>query len=161
FLLMDSTLENQSLAGIRTQDVGFSLIRCSFSHMPLAIEIPQGQTDQIYGRDLRFDDISQAGIKFGDAKSFKHQVTLENIAWTDVPTCTAGGEKTDAPGKFSVLDHLSAGLEIGPDGREAGIITRHKEHALAAAAPIVPSDIPALPPMSEWFNVRSLGQNPD
>jgi sugar lactone lactonase YvrE len=161
FLLMDSTLENQTLAGIRTQDVGFSLIRCSFSHMPLAIEIPQGQTDQIYGRDLRFDDISQAGIKFGDAKNFKHQVTLENTACSDVPNFIAGGEKIDAPGKFYIVDHLSAGLEIGPDGREAGILTRHKEQVLTAAAPIVPSDIPALPPVSEWFNVRSLGQNPD
>src|SRR5947199_6866381 len=161
FLLMDSTLENQTLAGIRTQDVGFSLIRCSFSHMPLAIEIPQGQTDQIYGRDLRFDEITRAGIQFGDAKNFKHQVTLENTACTDVPNFIAGGEKIDAPGKFYVVDHLSAGLEIGPDGREVGIVTRHKEHALEAAAPVVPCDIPALPPMSEWFNVRALGQNPD
>jgi sugar lactone lactonase YvrE len=161
FLLMDSTLENQTVAGIRTQDVGFSLIRCNFSHMPLAIQIPQGQTDQIYGRDLRFDNISRAGIQFGDAKNFKHQVTLENTACTNVPEFIAGGEKIDAPGKFYVVDHLSAGLEIGPDGREAGIITRHKEHALEAAAPVVPCDIPALPPMSEWFNVRALGQTPD
>ena len=161
FLLMDSTLENQTLAGIRTQDVGFSLIRCNFSHMPVAIEIPQGQMDQIYGRDLRFDDITQAGIKFGDTRNFKHQVTLENTACTDVPNFVAGGEKIDAPGKFYVVDHLSAGLEIGPDGREAGIVTRHKEHAVATATPAMPSDIPALPAMSEWFNVRTLGQNPD
>src|SRR3954447_20692948 len=161
FLLMDSALENQTLAGIRTQDVGFSLIRCNFSHMPVAIEIPEGQTDQIYGRDLRFDDVTRAGIKFGDARNFKHQVTLENTACTAVPNFIAGGEKIDAPGKFYVVDHFAAGLEIGPDGREAGIVTRHKEHALQAAAPAVPGDIPALPPMSEWFNVRSLGQNPD
>lgn len=161
FLLMDSTLENQTLAGIRTQDVGLSLIRCNFSHMPVAIEIPQGQTDQIYGRDLQFDEITRAGIKFGDARNFKHQVTLENTACADVPNFIAGGEKIDAPGKYYVVDHLSAGLEIGPDGREAGIVTRHKEHALGGAAPIVPCDIPALPPMSEWFNVRSFGQNPD
>jgi len=161
FLLMDSVLQNQTLAGIRTQDVGFCMIRCNFSHMPVAIEIPQGQTDQIYGRDLRFDDITQGGIKFGDARNFKHQVTLENTACTDVPNFIAGGEKIDAPGKYYVVDYLSAGLEIGSDGREAGIVTRHKEHSVEAAVPGVPSDIPALPPMSEWFNVRTLGQNPD
>lgn len=162
FLLMDSTLENQTAAAIRTQDVGFSLIRCNFRHTPVAIEIPQGQTDQIYARDLRLDDVSRAGIQFGDAKNFKHQVTLENTACSDVPNFVAGSDqKIAAPGKFYVVDHFSAGLEIGPDGREAGIVTRHTDHALASAAPLVPSDIPALPAMSEWFNVRSLGQNPD
>ena len=156
FLLMDSVFENQTVAGIRTQDVGFSLIRCNFSHMPVAIEIPQGETDQIYGRDLRLENITTAGIKFGDAKNFKHEVTLVNTACADVPQFLGNAlKKLKAPGKFYVVDRLSAGLEIGPDGREFGIVTRHKEHALRAAAPIVPSDIPALPPMEQWFTVTN------
>ncbi len=53
------------------------------------------------------------------------------------------------------MDRLSAGLEIGPDGREVGIVTRHKEHELRTAAPMVPSDIPPLPPMEQWFTVTN------
>jgi hypothetical protein len=156
FLLMDSIFENQTVAGIRTQDVGFSLIRCNFSHMPVAIEIPDGETDQIYGRDLRFEDISKAGIKFGDPNHFKNQVTLVNTACAGVPQFLGNAlKKIKAPGKFYVVDNLSAGLEIGVDGREAGIVTRHKEHALRAPAPIVPSDIPPLPPMEQWFTVTN------
>ena len=156
FLLMDSIFENQTEAGIRTQDVGFSLIRCNFTHMPVAIEIPEGQTDQIYGRDLRFENITTAGVKFGDAKNFKHEVTLVNTVCADVPQFLGNAlKKLKAPGKFYVVDRLSAGLEIGPDGREVGIVTQHKEHKLRAAAPIVPSDIPALPPMDEWFTVTN------
>ena len=153
FLLLDSTFEGQSVAGVRTQDVGFSFIRCSFSHMPVAIEIPEGQSDQIYGKDLRFNDINEMGVKFGDYLNFKHEVTLENTGCVDVPHFVSGTEKVDAPGKYYMVDHLAAGLEIGNDGREVGIVTRHKEHALTAEAPVVPSDIPALPPMSEWFTV--------
>ncbi len=153
FLLMDSTFENQSVAGVRTQDVGFTFIRCNFSHMPVAIEIPEGQTDQIYGKDLRFDDIKEMGIKFGEYMNFEHEVTLENIACSDVPHFAAASEKIDAPEKYYAVDHLSLGLEIGNDGREVGVVMRHKEHALQAAVPVVPSDIPALPPMSEWFTV--------
>ena len=156
FPLLDSTFENQSVAGIKTQDVGFTLIRCSFSHMPVAIEIPDDQTEQLFGRDLRFEDITKAGIKFGDAKNFKHQVTLVNTACTDVPQFLGNAlEKLKAPGKYYVVDRLSAGLEIGPDGREAGIVTRHSQHALKAPAPVVPSDIPQLPPMDQWFTVHS------
>ena len=156
FLLMDTVFENQTVAGIKTQDVGFSLIRCNFSHMPVAIEIPEGETDQIYGRDLRFEEIAKAGVQFGDAKHFKHQVTLVNTACADVPQFLGNAlEKIAAPGKYYVVDRLSAGLEIGPDGREAGIVTRHTERALSAVASVVPSDIPPLPPMDQWFRVTN------
>jgi sugar lactone lactonase YvrE len=156
FVLMDSVFENQTVAGINTKDVGFSLIRCHFSHMPVAIEVPDDQTDQIYGRDLRFNDITKAGVKFGDAKHFKHQVTLVNTACTDVPQFLGNAlEKIAAPGRHYVVDRLSAGLEIGRDGREAGIVTRHKKRTLRAPASVVLSDIPTLPPMEQWFTVRS------
>lgn len=156
FILMDSSFENQTVAGINTKDVGFSLIRCNFSHMPVAIEIPEGETDQIYGHDLRFEDITKAGVKFGDPKHFKNQITLVNAVCTDVPQLIGNAlEKIEAPGKHYVVDKLSAGLEIGPDGREAGIVTRHTERALQAAAPVVPTDIPPLPPMEQWFTVTN------
>lgn len=155
FILLDSVFENQTVAGVKTRDVGFSLIRCNFSRMPVAIEIPEDETDQIYGRDLRFEDITTAGVKFGDAKHFKHQVTLVNTSCADVPRFLGNAlEKIEAPGKFYVVDRLSAGLEIGPDGRETGIVTRHSQRALQSAAPVVPSDVPQLPPMDQWFTVR-------
>ncbi len=156
FILMDSIFENQIVAGIKTKDVGFSLIRCNFSHMPVAIEIPEDETDQIYGRDLRFENITKAGVKFGDAKHFKHQVTLVNTACADVPQFLGNAlENIEAPGKYYVVDRLSAGLEIGPDGREVGIVTRHTKRTLQSRAPIVPSDIAPLPPMEQWFTVTN------
>jgi sugar lactone lactonase YvrE len=155
FLLLDSTFENQTVAGVKTTDVGLSLIRCNFSQMPVAIEIPKNETDQIYGRDLRFEGITRAGVTFGDAKNFLHQVTLVNTACTDVPQFLENApDKIKAPGKYYVVDRLSAGLEIGPDGREAGIVMRHSQRALRSAAPVVPSDMPSLPPMDQWFTVH-------
>lgn len=156
FLLLDSVFENQTIAGIKTTDVGLSLIRCNFRQMPVAIEIPADETDQIYGRDLRFEDLTKAGVKFGDAKHFLHQVTLVNTACTEVPQFLDHAlDQIRAPGKYYVVDRLSAGLEIGSDGREAGIVTRHSQRALRSAAPVVPSDMPALPPMEQWFTVHS------
>jgi sugar lactone lactonase YvrE len=156
YVLMDTVFENQTVAGVNTKDVGFSLFRCNFRRMPVAIEIPSDETDQIYGRDLRFEGITAAGVKFGDAKHFKHQVTLVNTACTDVPQFLGNAlEQIAAPGKHYVVDRLSAGLEIGADGREAGVVTRHTKRVLSAPAPVVASDIPQLPPMDEWFTVAA------
>ena len=46
---------------------------------------------------------------------------------------------------------------IAADGREQGIATRHQKRALARPAPDVPSDVPAMPAMDSWANLRSLG----
>jgi hypothetical protein len=157
FLLMDCSLENQSIAGIRTQEVGFTLIRCNFARMPIGIEIPEGEVEQLYARDVRMEAVKVAAVKFGDARNFRHQVTLENIACTDVPHFLAGSETIDAPSKSYVVNRLSAGLEIGNDGREAGVVCRHKLTPLEQSAPVVASDIPPLPPMDQWVNVNTLG----
>jgi sugar lactone lactonase YvrE len=157
FLLMDSTFENQSVSGVKTKDVGFTFIRCNFANMPIAIDVPDDESDQIYGQDLRFDNISKAAVDLGDPNHFKMQLTLVNSACTDVPHFLGNAlQKLEAPGKHYVVDNLSAGLEIGSDGREVGVVTRHQEHALQTPAPVVASDIPPLPPMEEWFNVRNL-----
>ena len=55
-----------------------------------------------------------------------------------------------------MVDRFTLGLEIGRDGRELGIAMRHRERKLSRPAPAVPSDIPVLPPMSQWVNVQSL-----
>ena len=156
FILLDSVFENQTVAGVKTKDVGFTFIRCNFTNMPVAIDVPEDESEQIYGQDLRFENITKAGIDFGDPNHFKHQVTLVNTACADVPQFIGNAnEKIAAPGKYYVVDRLSAGLEIGPDGREVGVVTKSKVTPLQAAAKVVPTDIPALPPMSEWFTVTA------
>ena len=57
FLLMDSSFEGQSEAAIHTMEVGFTLVRVRFAHMPVAIRIAPGEVEQLYGRDLQMEDI--------------------------------------------------------------------------------------------------------
>jgi len=58
-----------------------------------------------------------------------------------------------------VEEHLTIGVEVGPDGREKSVQVRHRERAGSDKA--VASDIPSLPPMREWVNVRTLGAKGD
>ncbi len=165
FLLMDSSLTGQRRAAIHTQEVGMTLVRDHIAHTPIAIEITHGMTEQLYGRDLALEDIGQSAVVLGDARKAHHQVTLDNIACRNVPQLVQG--QTGASGMFAVKgsphpyveEHLTIGLEIGPDGRERGVEVRHRERAGAGKA--VASDIPMLPPMQEWVNVRTAGVKGD
>jgi sugar lactone lactonase YvrE len=156
FLLMDSSFEGQSEAAIHTMEAGFTLIRVRFAHMPVAIQIAPGELEQLYGRDLRMEDIRSAALKHGNARNPHSEVTLTNVACTDVPNFFGGDEAIAAPSRHYMMDRFTLGLEIGKDGREQGILMRHSKRRLSRPAPAIPSDIPALPPMNQWVNVHML-----
>ncbi|HEY1263541.1 MAG TPA: glycosyl hydrolase family 28-related protein, partial [Terriglobales bacterium] len=161
FLLMDSSFDGQSVAAIHTEEAGFTLIRTRFAHAPIALEISAGQVEQLYGRDLQMEDISAAALVPGNPANLRSEITLENVACSDVSTFLPGAEPVLAPSKYYLEERFSYGLEIGPDGRERGIALRHQERKLSAPAPAVASDIPALPGMEKWVNVRTLGVKGD
>jgi hypothetical protein len=165
FLLMDSSISGQRRAAIHTQEVGMTLVRDRIAHTPVAIEITHGMTEQLYGRDLVLEDLSRSAVVLGDARKAHHQVTLDNIICRNVPQLLQGQDEQSTTfalkgsAKPFIEEHLTVGLEIGPDGRERGVQVRHRERAASGKA--VASDIPALPPMKDWANVHTLGAKGD
>lgn len=155
FLLMDSSFDGQRAAAIHTMEAGFTLVRDRFANTPVAIKIAPGQVEQLYGRDLQMENIRDAAFVAGNWRSSHSAVTLTNIACSNVPHFYEPSIK--APSRNYLVEQFSLGLEIGPDGREQGIQLRHRERKLRSPLPAVASDIPALPPMEQWVNVRSLG----
>ncbi len=116
-------------------------------------------------------DIRDAVLKMGDAKNLRNEMTLEDVV------CDGGGPlrgrtrlqgtSNQVAGKHFVEERFTLGLEVAPDGRARGIREQHREKALSAAEEekaekaALATDIPALPPMSTWVNVRTLGVKGD
>jgi hypothetical protein len=148
--------EGQSEAAIHTMEVGFTLIRVRFAHMPVALQIAPGEVEQLYGRDLQLEDIRAAAFNQGNAQNHHSEVTLTNVSCSDVPSFYRGNEAITAPSRHYIVDRFALGLEIGGDGRERGVSMRHQKHKLSQPAPMPPSDLPVLPPMDQWVNVRTL-----
>lgn len=165
FLLMDSSLTGQRRAAIHTQEVGMTLIRDRIAHTPIAVEVTPGMTEQLYARDLDLEDISESAVVTGDTGKAHHQVTLDHIVCRNVRRLVQGTSGSDD--RFSVRgsshpyieEHLTIGVSIGPDGRERGVEVEHRERA--ATGTTLPSDVPRLPAMQDWINVRSLGVKGD
>jgi hypothetical protein len=165
FLLMDSSITGQRKAAIHTQEVGMTLVRDRISRTPIAVEIANGMTEQLYAHDLVLEDISRSAVMLGDARKAHHQVTLDQIVCNNVPQLVQAQDASSAmfavkgSAKPFVEEHLTVGLEIGPDGRERGVQVRHHERLNTGKA--AASDIPALPSMQEWANVHTLGVKGD
>ena len=161
FLLMDSSFEGQSVAAIHTQEAGLTLVRDRFAHMPIALEIAEGQVEQLYGRDLQIEDVLGAALSLGNTKNLRSEVTLENIACSKVPHFLRDAEAIPITAKSYVMDAFNVGLDIADDGREIGVAMHHKEHAVTQLPAMIANDIPELPAMSTWTDVRSLGVKGD
>lgn len=167
FLLMDSSFEGQRVAAIQTHEAGFTLVRDRFANTPVAVEIPADQVEQLYGRDLQMRNISRAVLQLGDVRNLRSEVTLQNVACAHVAQFAKGTESLRGSGPISVsspffvMDRFTVGLDIGNDGREQHIALHHSEHRMdhQAAEPL--SDVPSLPAMSSWVNVRTLGVKGD
>ena len=99
FRSTDSTFEGQRIAAIHTQEVGMTLIRNRFAHMPVASEIASGEVEQLYGRDLQLEDIRDAAVSLGNPQNPKTEATLENIACTNVPHFVRGSTSIKSPAK--------------------------------------------------------------
>jgi hypothetical protein len=177
FLLMDSKFEGQKVAAISTHEAGMTLVRDSFADMPVAVEIPPGEVEQLYGRDLMMRNISEAVLKLGDTENVRNEVTLENVRCEKVKRFALqgagyGSRVSEAqfppwtlfatPSGGFVERRFTLGLEIGADGRERGMVEQqHEEVPLHGAASMLTSDIPTLPAMRSWVNVRDLGAKGD
>jgi hypothetical protein len=163
FLLMDSTFHGQQIAAIQTHEAGFTLIRDSFADLPLALSIPDGEVEQLYGRDLQMRDISQTVLKLGDTKNLRDEITLENIACEHVGSFVQGAPSQDIPKTTPAFleQRFTFGLDIGSDGREQGIELHHREVPIEAQLPGLVSDVPPLPPMRSWINVQEIGAKGD
>ncbi len=165
FLLMDSSLTGQRRAAIHTQEVGMTLVRDRIARTPVAVEISHGMAEQLFGRDLVLEDIGRSAVVLGDARKAHHEVTLDHVVCKNVPQIVQS--KTGSDGMFAVKgsphpyveEHLTIGVDIGPDGRERGVQVRHRERVGSGKA--VASDVPSLPSMREWVNVRTLGAKGD
>lgn len=169
FLLMDSRIHSQRRAAIHTQEVGMTLVRDEISDVPVAIETPQNMPEQLYAKDLLLKSISKTAFILGDTTSQHNQVTLDNIlcdhvaAFVDDPV---GGLKSAAlprsVDQYYTVANMTAGQQILPDGREGAMaLTLSGRKRLPSAPTLPPSDIPDMPPVSEWTNVRTLGATGD
>jgi pectate lyase-like protein/SMP-30/gluconolaconase/LRE-like protein len=157
FLLMDSSFDGQRAAAIQTMEAGFTLVRVRFANTPVALKITSGEVEQLYGRDLQLENISEAAFVAGNWRNSHSAVTFTNIACRNVPRFYSGPQPVAAPSTHYLVQNFSLGLEIGPDGREQGIQLRHRERRLSNPRPATITDIPSLPPMDNWVNVRALG----
>ena len=164
FTLIDSVFDGQREAAIREHEAGLTLIRDTFRDVPKAIDIDEGYPDQLWVKDSRFENISGPVVTISLEKSPLTEVGFENAILSNAPVFAKlreSGKTVAGKGAVYEVKNFTYGLIVPGEGRMGSIGMQYDAAPLASLPAALPPAIRALPPSSEWVNVRALGVKGD
>jgi hypothetical protein len=160
FTLLDSTFEGQRDAAIREHEVDLTLVNVAIRDTPVGIEIDRGYGDSLWGKDVRFENVSRAGVVISNEDNVFSQVGFDNALAVATPTFARfrdSGRTVPGKGKAYRVASFSYGLAVPEMGQTGAYATEADIQALPAMPPRRAPAVRALPDMAEWVDVRSLG----
>ena len=164
FTLIDSEFSGQRAAAIREHEVDLTLVNVAIRDTPIGIEIDRGYSDSLWGKNVRFENVSQAGVVISSEQSVFTQIGFDNAIGIDTPVFARfreSGRTIAGTGRQWRVADFSHGLTLAHMGEMGKTATDVTMTALASAPARSAPALPLLPPVSEWANARALGAKGD
>lgn len=169
FTLMDSTFEGQRDAAIREHEAGLTMVNVAIRDTPVGIEIDRGYGDWLWGKDVRFENVTKAALIVSNEDNVYTQVGMENASARNVPTFVRfrdSGRTLAGRGRDYRVTEFNYGLVVKRMGEPGQFATNYRTAALPAQAgvprqPHALRALRALPPSQDWANVLEFGARGD
>jgi sugar lactone lactonase YvrE len=160
FTVIDSTFDGQRGAAIREHEAGLTLVNVTMRDLPVGIDIDRGYGDRFWGKDVRFERVSQAAIVVSNENTVSTQIGFDNALASDTPVFARfrdSGRTVAGKGRTYRVTDFSYGLAVPGIGKMGRFATRINMTALTAMPPERAPAVRPLPPVAEWADVRDLG----
>jgi hypothetical protein len=163
FTLVDSTFEGQKEAAIREHEAGLTMTNVDIRNTPVGIDIDRGYGDWLWGKDVRFENVSKAAVIISNENNVYTQIGFDHASARNVPVFAHfrdSGKKLDGHGRNYEVTEFNYGLKLPGLGQSGQFDTNYKTAALPARHGDTRA-LRTLPPTKEWANVRSFGAKGD
>ncbi len=160
FTVIDSTFEGQKNAAIREHEAGLTLVNVAMSDVPVGIEIDRGYGDSLWGKDVRFERVRQAGVVISNENNVFTQVGFDNALASDTPVFARfreSGRTVANPRPMYRVSDFSHGLTVPAVGQLGRVKTEASIAAIDALPARRSAAIRSLPPVAQWVNAHDLG----
>jgi sugar lactone lactonase YvrE len=164
FMLVDTWFEGQRRAAIRTREAGLTIVRMNALNTPAVIDVDSNYSEKLIMEDCRFDGITGAAIRISNEKNAGNQVNLRNIVCRHTPILIAyrlSGRQIPAIADIYSVRSLVDGVQMNSWQDDPTYATTQNILSLSSFPASVPSDIPALPAMDTWVNLKTIGAKGD
>jgi len=163
-MMVDSYFEGQKVAAIKAQEPGLAMVNIQVKKVPTIFEIDPEHAERLYIENSRFEDVSGPAIIVSNHNNSNNQITLRNIDCRNVPVLMKyrrTGEEYAVSHKMYHINDFAHGLQLDaldakPEYRTVGYII-----PISKMPNILARDIPELPGMETWVNIRDLGAKGD
>jgi hypothetical protein len=159
-MITDTYFEGQRKAAIRSQEGGLTIVRLQAKNVPMVIEVEPDFKDKIFMEDCLFDNVSSSGLLISYENNYCNQISLRNIDCRNVPVLVrfrVSNTQTLGIGNLYKVKSYSHGTHMDYLAAYPQVKTVVDLQPLKALPIPAPKDIPALPAMNTWVNIRELG----
>ncbi|MDR2913152.1 MAG: SMP-30/gluconolactonase/LRE family protein [Alistipes sp.] len=159
-MMVDTRFEGQRRAAITSREVGFNIINMQVRGVPVGIEMADGRADRLHIENSWFENISKAAITVGVEENSFSQLNIINLSCRNVPTLvhyTQSGTEEKVPHATYIVKDYTYGTVLKDMATPSETTIIRDIEPLARFAPATVHDIPALPAMETWANVRDFG----
>ncbi|MEN3745997.1 glycosyl hydrolase family 28-related protein [Sphingomonas sp. HF-S3] len=164
YTLLDSEFVGQRDAAIREHEAGLTLVNTVFRDVPVGIEIDRGYGDWLWGKDVRFENVSHAGVIISNEGNNYTQIGFDNAVATGTPVFARfreSGRTVAGPAPRYRVREFTYGLTLAGLGQTGSFATRLDATPLSALPKRRAAAIRPFPAVSTWTNVRDLGAKGD
>jgi len=164
FTLIDSTFDGQRDAAIREHEVDLTLVNVAIKNTPVGIEIDRGYSDSLWGKNVRFENVSKAGVVISAEDNVFTQVGFENAVASNTPVFARfreSGKTVAGKGRAYKVASFTYGLTLPGLGQMGEYRTQVDLSALPAMPAAATPALRDLPPVADWTNVKTLGVKGD
>jgi hypothetical protein len=162
--VIDTYFEGQRKAAIQCFMTGYVLVHMQAKNVPVAVEIRENSIDRLYMENCLFDNIKEAGVIISKEEDPQTQVSLLNLDCRNVPIVVKfrqSGRKTETTLKTFKVKEFTYGLVMDDMAANSEFKTISNIEPLAQFPLKLEKDIPALPSMDKWVNIKELGAKGD
>ncbi|MBB5725915.1 hypothetical protein FHS97_001847 [Sphingomonas endophytica] len=164
FTLIDSEFSGQRDAAIREHEVDLTLVNVVIRDTPVGIDIDRGYSDSLWGKQVRFENVSQAAVVISEENSVFTQIGFDDAIAIDTPTFArfrdSGKTIAGKGARYRVAD-FSHGLKLAGPGTIGETATDVSMTPLTRVPKRPATAIRALPPVRDWANAHDLGVKGD
>jgi hypothetical protein len=164
YTLLDSEFDGQSEAAIREHEVRLTLVNVKIRNTKTGIEIDEGYSDSLWGKDVRFENLSNAAVVISNEDSVFTQVGFDNAQARGVPVFARfreSGKTVAGKRPAYIVKSFTHGLTLPAFGATGTFETRVDAAAVAKLPAARPAALKLLPAVKQWKSARNLGAKGD
>ena len=163
-MMVDSYFEGQRIAALRCQESGLAMVNLYARNVPAVFDIDSNYCDKLFLENSYFENVSGPAVVITNENNSNNQITFRNVYCKNVPVLakyTRSNTDTKVSYKIYRLKSYDHGLQMD------SMVDMPEYRTLLDVEPIqkfpaaLLTDIPALPSMTTWVNLRELGAKGD